>query len=52
MDSSGATVRAVKGAFAAVTGLTEASPDASTIANQLEAQGFRVLAVAVGPPGA
>ena len=52
VDPSGATVRVVKGAFAAVTGLAEASPDASTIANQLEAQGFRVLAVAVGPPGA
>jgi H+-transporting ATPase len=37
---------------AAVTGLTEPSPDASTIANQPEAQGFRVLAVAVGPPEA
>jgi H+-transporting ATPase len=52
VDPSGATVRALKGAFAAVLSLTEASPDASTIANQLEAQGFRVLAVAVGPPEA
>jgi H+-transporting ATPase len=52
VDPSGATVRAVKGAFAAVTGLTQPSPDASTTANQLEAQGFRVLAVAVGPPKA
>ena len=52
VDTSGATVRAVKGAFAAVMGLTQASPDASTIASQLEAQGFRVLAVAVGPPEA
>jgi H+-transporting ATPase len=51
-DPGGATARAVKGAFAAVTGLTQSSPDASTIANQLEAQGFRVLAVAVGPPEA
>jgi H+-transporting ATPase len=51
-DSSGATVRAVKGAFAAVAGLTPPSPDASAAANQLEAQGFRVLAVAVGPPDA
>jgi H+-transporting ATPase len=42
----------VKGAFAAVLGLTQPSPDASTTANQLEAQGFRVLAVAVGPPKA
>jgi H+-transporting ATPase len=48
----GATVRVLKGAFAAVMGLTQPPPDASTIANQLEAQGFRVLAVAVGPPGA
>ena len=52
VDPGGASVRVVKGAFAAVAGLAEASPDASTIANQLEAQGFRVLAVAVGPPGA
>jgi H+-transporting ATPase len=52
VDRSGATVRAVKGAFAAVIGLTEASLDASTTASQLEAQGFRVLAVAVGPPEA
>jgi H+-transporting ATPase len=51
-DPSGATVRAVKGAFAAIIGLTQPSPDASTTATQLEAQGFRVLAVAVGPPDA
>ena len=48
----GATLRAIKGAFAAVSGLTQPSPDASTTANQLEAQGFRVLAVAVGVPEA
>ena len=52
VDSSGATVRAVKGAFAAVMGQTQPSPDASAKADQLEAQGFRVLAVAVGPPQA
>ncbi len=46
----GATVRAVKGAFAAVAGLTQSTPDASKVAADLEAQGFRVLAVAVGPP--
>jgi H+-transporting ATPase len=50
MDPSGATVRAVKGAFAAVIGLAQPSPDASKAASELEAQGFRVLAVAVGPP--
>jgi H+-transporting ATPase len=52
VDASGATVRAVKGAFAAVVGLTQPSPDASKKASELEAQGFRVLAVAVGPPQA
>ncbi len=51
-DSGGATVRAVKGAFAAVAGLTQSAPDASKTANELEAQGFRVLAVAAGPPKA
>jgi H+-transporting ATPase len=52
VDASGATVRAVKGAFAAVVGLTQPSPDASATADKLEAQGFRVLAVAAGPPEA
>jgi H+-transporting ATPase len=51
-DSSGATVRAVKGAFAVIAGLAQATPDAAATANQLEAQGFRVLAVAIGPPAA
>ena len=51
-DSSGATLRVVKGAFAAVVGLTDAPPDASTTANELEAKGFRVLAVAAGVPAA
>jgi len=49
---NGATIRAVKGAFAAVTSLAQAPPDASTTAHQLEARGFRVLAVAVGSPEA
>jgi H+-transporting ATPase len=85
-DSGGATLRIVKGAFAAVAVLVQppkrpgnaaqpspdasmierakgeankrpgnaaqAPPDASTTESQLEAQGFRVLAVAVGPPAA
>jgi H+-transporting ATPase len=51
-DASGATVRIMKGAFAEVMGRTQPSPDASTTADQLEAQGFRVLAVAAGPPDA
>ncbi|HEV2444441.1 MAG TPA: HAD-IC family P-type ATPase, partial [Candidatus Sulfopaludibacter sp.] len=49
---SGVTVRVVKGAFATVAALTQPSPAASTTANQLQAQGFRVMAVAIGPPAA
>ena len=51
-DAGGATVRSVKGAFAAVAGLTQPSPDAAKTANDLEAKGFRVMAVAVGPASA
>jgi len=51
-DPVGCTVRAVKGAFATVAGLTQPSADASKTANELEAKGFRVLAVAFGPPAA
>jgi H+-transporting ATPase len=48
----GTTLRAVKGAFAAVAMLTQSDPDAARAANELEAKGFRVLAVAIGPPAA
>jgi H+-transporting ATPase len=51
-DSGGAAVGIKKGAFAVVAGLAELSPDLSATANQLEAKGFRVLAVAVGTPAA
>jgi len=51
-DPGGATVRAVKGAFTAVAGLAQSAQDASRTANELESQGFRVLAVAIGPPTA
>ena len=47
--ADGAVVRIVKGAFTVVEGLAASAPDASAIANALEAKGFRVLAVAVGP---
>jgi H+-transporting ATPase len=50
VDAGGAAVRTVKGAFAVVMGLTHPPADASRTADQLEAQGFRVLAVATGPP--
>lgn len=49
-DPDGSTVRAVKGAFATVAAPTQASPDASKTANDLEAQGFRVLAVKSSSP--
>jgi H+-transporting ATPase len=48
-DASGATARVVKGAFTVVSGLTQATPDAMKAAHELELQGLRVLAVAVGP---
>jgi H+-transporting ATPase len=51
-EPGGAAVRVVKGAFTAVAGLAQSAPDASQTASQLEAQGFRVLAVAMGPPAA
>jgi H+-transporting ATPase len=48
VDANGAALRAVKGAFAAVLGLTEPAPAAAAIAHELEGEGFRVLAIAVG----
>jgi H+-transporting ATPase len=50
VDSSGGSLRAVKGAFATVITLTEPEPSAAATAHELEIQGFRVLAVAVGTP--
>jgi H+-transporting ATPase len=51
-DPSGAAQRIVKGAFAVVIGLTQPSPTSAAAANGLESKGFRVLAVAAGPPTA
>ena len=51
LEPGGATVRVVKGAFEAVVVLTQPLPEAGPIARQMEAQGIRVLAVAIGPPG-
>jgi H+-transporting ATPase len=42
----------VKGAFAAVTGLAQSSATGATAAKDLGGKGFRVLAVAAGPPNA
>ncbi len=51
-DPSGGGERVVKGAYAVVSGLVQPSPDASAAASALEEKGFRVLAVAAGPPAA
>ncbi len=51
-DSTGSSQRIVKGAFAVVVTLAEPSPTVAATANELEGQGFRVLAVAAGPPSA
>jgi H+-transporting ATPase len=52
VDQNGSTLRVVKGAFTVVMALTQSTADSSGIAHLLEAQGFRVLAVGVGAPGA
>ncbi len=52
IDSTGRPQRIVKGAFAVVIGLAQPSSSATAAANELEGKGFRVLAVAAGPPNA
>ena len=47
-DSAGDPQRIVKGACATIIGLAQSSPTVTAVANELEAKGFRVLAVAVG----
>jgi H+-transporting ATPase len=49
-DFSGAAIRIVKGAFAVVIALTQPSPASAAAAKELESKGYRVLAVAAGPP--
>jgi H+-transporting ATPase len=48
--ADGGEQRVVKGAFAAVSKLAQPSPTAAAEAKRLEGRGFRVLAVASGPP--
>ncbi len=50
VDAHGGTLRAAKGAFAAIAKLAETVPAAAATAQELEEKGFRVLAVAVGTP--
>jgi len=51
-DPGGAVQRIVKGAFAVVISLTQPSPASAAAAKELEGKGYRVLAVAAGPPAA
>jgi H+-transporting ATPase len=48
-DAKGVAKRIVKGAYTGVVALTAPSPSSAAIADELEKQGFRVLAVAAGP---
>jgi H+-transporting ATPase len=49
-DSKGSVERIIKGAFTAIAALTTPPPAAAGMADELEKQGFRVLAVAAGSP--
>jgi H+-transporting ATPase len=49
-DAKGDVQRILKGAFTAVNGLAASLPAAAGMAEELEKRGFRVLAVAAGPP--
>ena len=51
-NPGGGTQRVVKGAYAVVIGLAQSLPAATAAVKELEGQGFRVLAVAAGPPTA
>jgi len=51
-DRDGETRRVVKGAFATVSHIVQLPATASSTAEMLERQGYRVLAVAAGPAGA
>jgi H+-transporting ATPase len=48
-ETNGTVARVVKGAFAIVQSLSQPSPSCSTIVGELQAKGYRVLAVATGP---
>ena len=51
-DASLGNLRIVKGAFTVVVPIAVPSPTAAAAAAELEGKGFRVLAVAAGPPAA
>ena len=47
--NGGAELRVVKGAFSVISSLAEPAPNSEDMAEKLEKQGYRVLAVAMGP---
>jgi H+-transporting ATPase len=51
-DPDGSVRHIVKGAFSVIAGLTGPLPPQAAAEHELEAQGYRVLAVASGPPAA
>jgi H+-transporting ATPase len=52
VDHDGKALRVVKGAFAVVQGLSQSSPEAELVADELQKRGHRVLGVATGIDGA
>jgi len=51
-QGNGETIRILKGAFAVIAGLSQSPEEATAMVDELQAKGFRVLAVAAGPEGA
>ncbi len=51
-DANGQTLRVIKGAYAVLAPMADASPTAGALVHELEGQGFRVLALAIGAPPA
>ena len=51
-QTDGTTIHVMKGAFGAITDQSQPSPAAEAIVEELEAKGYRVLAVAGGPASA
>ena len=52
IQTGGAAMKIIKGAFATIAALAKTPPDAEQIVGELEGKGFRILAVAAGPPDA
>jgi H+-transporting ATPase len=50
-EAEGTTTRVLKGAFAVIAGMCQSPPEARSSLDELQAKGFRVLAVAAGPEG-